>query len=298
MGRELRRVPLDFDWPLNKPWAGFLNPHCQERRKCPACEGDSYSPAGRLLNDLWYLRLYGERVPATIVAALAGKTRIPLPLLRFAARIVHGRVPWRNALEQCDVDALIAAERLWDFTRVPRTEEQREVVRQRQAGGHNSWLPTSNGYRPTAAEVNEWSQCGFGHDSTNAWICQKARAKTYGVATYCRACRGSGNVPDASLSRKIRAWKETPVPTGEGYQLWETVSEGSPITPVFATPEGLALHMSAPTFKWGSQGPSQYETALMWIRGPGVSMSAASVGGRMVDPMALAVGQAVGVSDA
>ena len=27
MGRELKRVPLDFDWPLNKPWEGFVNPH-------------------------------------------------------------------------------------------------------------------------------------------------------------------------------------------------------------------------------------------------------------------------------
>jgi hypothetical protein len=29
------------------------------------------------------------------------------------------------------------------------------------------------------------------------------------------------------------------VPTGEGWQVWETVSEGAPITPVFATDEEL-----------------------------------------------------------
>ena len=29
-------------------------------------------------------------------------------------------------------------------------------------------------------------------------------------------------------------------PAGEGWQMWETVSEGSPMSPVFATPEELA----------------------------------------------------------
>jgi hypothetical protein len=26
MGRELKRVPLDFDCPLNKVWKGYINP--------------------------------------------------------------------------------------------------------------------------------------------------------------------------------------------------------------------------------------------------------------------------------
>lgn len=30
------------------------------------------------------------------------------------------------------------------------------------------------------------------------------------------------------------------VPTGAGYQMWETCTEGSPISPSFATPEELA----------------------------------------------------------
>lgn len=35
-------------------------------------------------------------------------------------------------------------------------------------------------------------------------------------------------------------FKRLSVPEGEGWQIWETVSEGSAITPVFATPEELA----------------------------------------------------------
>lgn len=38
MGRELRRVPLDFDWPLNKPWKGFLNPFYGDDHRCTSCK--------------------------------------------------------------------------------------------------------------------------------------------------------------------------------------------------------------------------------------------------------------------
>ncbi len=31
MGRELKRVPLDFDWPTKKVWDGYL----QKRKKEP-----------------------------------------------------------------------------------------------------------------------------------------------------------------------------------------------------------------------------------------------------------------------
>ncbi len=40
--------------------------------------------------------------------------------------------------------------------------------------------------------------------------------------------------------KKRGRWQPTEPPTGEGYQLWETVSEGSPISPVFASTEALA----------------------------------------------------------
>ena len=36
MGREIKRVPMDFGWPLNKVWEGFLNPNYT---KCVPCDG-------------------------------------------------------------------------------------------------------------------------------------------------------------------------------------------------------------------------------------------------------------------
>jgi hypothetical protein len=69
---------------------------------------------------------------------------------------------------------------------------------------------------------------------------------------------GEYNCPDYSI----------PVPKGNGYQLWETTSEGSPVSPVFETPEELARWLAdnnASSF--GSQTES-YETWLKFIKGP------------------------------
>jgi len=39
------------------------------------------------------------------------------------------------------------------------------------------------------------------------------------------------------------AWERTDPPAGEGWQIWETVSEGSPVSPVLPTAEALVEWM-------------------------------------------------------
>ncbi len=47
MGRELKRVPLDFDWPQGEGWEGYINPHY---RKCPSTHCiDGSTPARKWL---------------------------------------------------------------------------------------------------------------------------------------------------------------------------------------------------------------------------------------------------------
>src|ERR1051326_5241009 len=36
MNHEVKRVPLDFGWPLNKVWEGYLMPDSLKERPCPA----------------------------------------------------------------------------------------------------------------------------------------------------------------------------------------------------------------------------------------------------------------------
>jgi len=53
----------------------------------------------------------------------------------------------------------------------------------------------------------------------------------------CLTCNDSGIDPETVEA--YEAWEETDPPVGEGWQIWETVSEGSPTSPVFATLAGL-----------------------------------------------------------
>jgi hypothetical protein len=180
-------------------------------------------------------------------------------------------VGWRCSITQDEVQALVDAGRLMDFTRVPRNEEQRKIVEEKLANGGNSWLPESNGYVPTAEEVNEWAKAGFGHDGINQWICVKARAKRLGMTeTECKWCKGAGHHwPDEKYAKLYDEFEWIEPPAGEGYQVWENTSEGSPITPVFKTPEELArwcVDNKASSF---GRDTATYEQWLEFARGPG-----------------------------
>src|SRR4051812_919953 len=54
MGREVKRVPLDFAWPLNEPYEGFINDLHDVATECSDCHGSGYSPEAKRLQDLWY----------------------------------------------------------------------------------------------------------------------------------------------------------------------------------------------------------------------------------------------------
>jgi hypothetical protein len=45
MGRNIKRVPLDFDWPMKKIWVGYMNPY--NGVECPYCEGNGLSPTAK-----------------------------------------------------------------------------------------------------------------------------------------------------------------------------------------------------------------------------------------------------------
>ena len=210
MGREIKRVALDFDYPINKMiWKGYHNPF--SGLACAACGGIGESSEVQVLSEDWY----GFERPEK---------------------------RWCHDITQDEVQALIDAGRLMDFTRVPRNEEQKKIVEKKIAEGGNSWLPFNNEYTPSAKEVNDWSRKGVGHDGVNRWICVKARAKRMGITQMvCELCNGEGQLWPAGKYEKL--WNEferVHPPEGEGYQLWSTTTEGTPMSPVFATPEELA----------------------------------------------------------
>ena len=144
MSRELRRVPLDFDWPLNEVWWGYrvtvtLPP-------CPDCKGQGWSEFAK---NLRAMHCAGVR--------------------------------------------------------------------------HESGALFSGWYGPAK--------------------------ETHGDALNCTRCSGAGNVATPDLRAAAEAFDEQwacDPPTGEGWQMWETVSEGSPVSPVFGDAEGLIEWMTTP----------------------------------------------------
>jgi hypothetical protein len=274
MGRELKRVPLDFKWPVNEVWQGYLNPHYDKSHECEWCDGSGLSPEARRLNDRWYGNApfrpedRGSTPllpthPAVRAFAQRNLARVPYDGSDEAA--VQGEAQrlanlfnrqWSHHLNADDVAALLESGRLKDLTHRSWTPE-------------SGWQPKEPPCVPTLEEVNVWSIFGgLGYDSINQWIVVGAECKRLGINPECSHCNGEGRVWETEESKRAaEAWVISEPPTGDGYQIWETVSEGSPISPVFATPEELARHMA---FKqWGADKGSSYETWLRFILGPG-----------------------------
>ena len=99
---------------------------------------------------------------------------------------------WCHHLNAEDVAALIATDRLWDFTRTWTPDQK--------------WQPREPAYAPTPEEVNVWSISSMGHDSYNCWVCVKAECERLGVPHICEHCQGEGSLwttPEAKAAAEV-----------------------------------------------------------------------------------------------
>lgn len=270
MGREIKRVPLNFDWPLNKVWPGFLNPYWEQSTPCPDCNGSGYSPEAKWWSDAWYGDAEGYHPGVTgstplipedeIVWAFAKRNVEQSPefygvltnqnIYSEALRLVTmWNRQWSHHLDQDDVQALIEGNRLFDFTR--------EFIH------GQGWQPKNPPYTPTATEVNRWNITTMGHDSINQYVCVKARVKKLGYELECRRCQGEGDLwPSAEAKSAYDNWEPQEPPQGKGWQVWETVSEGSPISPVFITADALENWLIQQGY---SEGAVEQFTKSGWV---------------------------------
>lgn len=230
MGRELKRVPLDFDWPAGKTWKGYVNPHYE---KCNPCDGSGYTVAAARLYDLVsLLMISGEDV-----------------------------ADYRKGRGRChpyfDVNIFYSS--------------QGKVC-----GEDMAELTVALAGRPMSP---------FGHDACDRISAGQKIIEAAGLDPnkwgLCPHCSGHG-VPNGKWEL-WESWERIHPHTGDGYQIWETVSEGSPISPVFDAPEGLAnwmvnnegglfgdwmkfikSGMSAPSF---ASGPNGIVTGVEYVAG-------------------------------
>lgn len=340
MGRQVKRVATDFEWPLDKVWEGYINPWYKSRMNCFSCDGSGYSPMADFFKDQWYgntefnpveygselmtpeteaVRRFVEfQVDRSMKAAAEGvQQKYNRETKEFTYNGTHcyytenglltreeaiqkeinrllemWNQQWCHHLIEADVKALVEANRLSDFIFRPlpgipieqyiRTHAYFLWVEAGRPTGDGSdfwlkseelhsrhWLPYQNGYIPTPQEVNAWAISGFGHDSINCHVCVDARCKREGYEVLCPDCKGSGHFwspPDDE--EKAEEWEPTEPPAGEAYQIWETVSEGSPISPAFKDPRILAEWMSNAK-PWGAAQAMSAERWLEFIVGPG-----------------------------
>jgi hypothetical protein len=94
----------------------------------------------------------------------------------------------------------------------------------------------------------------WGHDAVDAWRAEEAVIKAAGLSKdwgICPVCKGETIHPDDIEARE--AWTPTEPPTGDGFQLWETTSEGSPISPVFTMLDELCA--------WAENGATTFGNA-------------------------------------
>lgn len=284
MGREVKRVPLDFKWPLKKIWDGYLMPKDILPTNCEHCDGSGSSPEMRALRDKWYG--YAKFRPEDRGSVAFTESH---PKIRAFAQRNVGNSPgyygtgdsavnreatrlcrlfneqWSHHLNQTDVDALIERGRLNDLTH--RWE--------------GKWVST--GHHPTAQEVNDWSICGMGHDSINQWIVCGAEAERLGFDKECKHCDGEGHLfRDDAQKAAYNQWERTEPPSGEGWQMWENTSEGSPMSPVFKRGDELAGWLANTSASSFGSDTATYEEWLSMIEGAGWAMDMVISDGQMM----------------
>jgi hypothetical protein len=188
MGRELKRVALDFDWPRDEVWEGYINPHF---KKCPTCKNGQTEARNQL-----------ERL-ASLITWLGYST-------------MRGGHNWHPMFESTHISR-------------PIDPKLFEVINGLVLAG--SKIKQAK-YRTRKPEGLSGLGSGDDYSITLLLLRNAGLPLDWGI---CPECHGDDIDPKVKVA--YDAWKKTEPPVGDGYQVWETVSEGSPISPVFETSE-------------------------------------------------------------
>lgn len=209
MGRELKRVALDFDWPRDKVWEGFINPHY---KKCSVCENgqtparDQLDRLASLITWLGYCAMPGGHSWHPMFES----THIPRPIDPKLLEVINGLV--------------VAGSKVVDEKHAANKDET-----------------TDDTVAPQPREPRGLNGLGSGDDYSIILLLLRSAGLSldWGI---CPECHGDDIDPASKAA--YDAWEQTEPPAGDGYQVWETVSEGSPISPVFATSEELVTWLT------------------------------------------------------
>lgn len=205
MSRQLMRVPLDFEFPLDETWPGYLRPRYRPCLAGSECHGGATASQG------WLVAF------AHLLAMAADDT----------AEVARGRLlhPYLANLENAPGE--------WD--------QDAGIFGQR----HRVYRPGPGMVEFVEGMLEGVEQKGsfLGYDYHRLY---KRLVEAAGLPPdwgTCPVCHGEAIHPDDIAARD--AWEPTDPPTGDGFQLWQFTSEGSPISPVFATLTELCEYAAA-----------------------------------------------------
>lgn len=293
MGRQVKRVPVDFDWPIDQVWEGYTNPFYEQKVICTSCDGVGYSPEAKRLYDQWYgtvdfdpksigaeplqidnsaLRQHCEDKIRFSIQRCAGDRR-------YEYYTQGGRISYEAAVEKEIQRMFDLWSRQWSVQLCQ--DDADALVKSGKLNELQSQYP--DGHKLTAAEVNDLLMLSPGYEGYGIlFVCIKARAKRENIEElYCRTCAGDGLMwLSKEVEKNALEWKPTEPPNGNAYQIWEHVTAGSPVSPPFLNPEDLA--------HWMVENDSRitrdvdYDGWLKFILAEGQSISAAPLNGELV----------------
>lgn len=148
---------------------------------------------------------------------------------------------WIHDITQDEVQALVDSNRLYDFTH--RVEPGK------------GWVPREDGRVPTAAEVNEWSRKGIGHDAINQGILIRTRAKRLGVWGLCEKCDGTTRIRTSDDMLSLYIWLLHPRKgAGRGIHIKSVLPEDLPEVRAFLR---RSWNKHTEHFKWALMNDDQ-----------------------------------------
>jgi len=217
MGREIKRVALDFNWPMSKVWEGYVYPP-DGTSPCVTCHRTGYSRMGMALDSL---------------------TNEVTFLPNDSSKLTSSERTFMYALEKAvDPEQFASAQKHYGPDYLPYVY-----------GGGRSQCTNA---RTLVYDLMKHLSSSLGLSMEETFLCS--------------VCKGSGNqIVDKDQHEKAEQWTRTEPPAGEGWQVWETVSEGSPITPVFATSEALVDHLCTKGTHWKRPLPTR-EAAEAFVK--------------------------------
>lgn len=230
MGRLCKRVPLDFSWPMKTLWIGYVNPY--NSVDCPYCE-NGYSAKAQAIREEVYPHLKGDYC------------RVPNPYREDMCYNPHSK---EHNMTQDEVDYFMSKQHKVEMDQVNRVMA--------------SQFPDAEKITPEI--FSKLSLIIF--DLTYAldrWMIEYHSEKE-GWDSSCPHCHGEGRLfLNDEIKRLHEEFTWVEPPTGEGYQMWEDTSEGSPITPVFRTAEELAEYCEREGVSWFGSSTASKEA---WLR--------------------------------